>query len=194
MKSIFATHYATFETVAGVCSVAWNDDAISCFQLPSSKPEDIELWRKRRVPHASRAAPHSRVRPLIDEAIRYFGGEVIDFMDTPIDLRGQSEFFVAIYGALRRVPYGQTTTYGELARSIGSGAERSREVGVAMAVNPLPLIIPCHRVLAAGGRLSGFSAPGGKEAKAWMLRLGGVAVECSLATREPSGAQTSFAF
>ena len=61
MKFIFATHYATFETVVGVCSIAWNDDAISCFQLPASKPEDIELWRKRRGP-TRRRPPHTAVR------------------------------------------------------------------------------------------------------------------------------------
>ncbi len=194
MKSIAAKHYTTFETVTGICSIAWNEDASSNFQLPASNAEDIEIWRKRRVPNASPAAPDKHVQRVIDDCIRYFKGERIDFSEIPIDLRNQSEFFAAIYAALRRVPYGQTTTYGDLAKSIGAGAERSREVGVAMARNPLPLIVPCHRVLAAGGKLSGFSAPGGTDAKAWMLRLEGVAVGSSANARRPSETQTSFAF
>jgi methylated-DNA-[protein]-cysteine S-methyltransferase len=194
MRTIFANHYTTFETAAGACSIAWTEDAISCFQLPASKPEDIEHWRKRRVPNAALASPDNHVLRVIDDAVRYFHGEAIDFTATPVDLRGQSEFFAAIYATLRQVRYGQTTTYGELARSMGAGAERSREVGVAMATNPLPLIVPCHRVLAAGGRLSGFSAPGGTEAKAWMLRLEGVAVEIAAKRRASPEAQTSFAF
>jgi methylated-DNA-[protein]-cysteine S-methyltransferase len=181
MKTLPAKYYTTFKTAAGICSIAWSDDGISAFQLSTSEPGDIDIWHKRRVPNAVQIAPGAEVSRVIDNAIRYFDGEPIDFANTVVDLRGQSEFFTQIYTALRQVPYGKTTTYGELARSAGAELERSREVGVAMATNPMPLIIPCHRVLAAGGRLSGFSAPGGTEAKAWMLRLEGALPQTSFA-------------
>lgn len=194
MRKIRAHHYATFDTAAGICAIAWNENGISCFQLGTFNPREIEIWRERRVPEAVRTTPDSEVSRVIDEATRYFAGERIDFTNTRVDLTGQSEFFNQIYTALRLVPYGKTTTYGELAKSAGGGVERSREVGVAMATNPVPLIIPCHRVLAAGGQLSGFSAPGGTETKIRMLGLEGVTVKPAKAPESPSEAQTSFAF
>jgi len=130
----------------------------------------------RRVPQARRDRPDDRITAVIDAAIRYFDGKFVDFSATPVDLTGQNEFFTRIYQALRLVQYGETTTYGALARELGAGPEMAREVGVAMATNPVPLIIPCHRVLAAGGKVGGFSAPGGSHSKIRMLRLEGVEV------------------
>ena len=98
------------------------------------------------------------------------------------------DFFLAVYDAARRVHWGETTTYGALARELGAGPEAAREVGQAMAKNPVALIIPCHRVLAAGGKVGGFSAPGGSVSKLKMLALEGV----SFAPPEP--AQQSFGF
>ena len=93
-----------------------------------------------------------------------------------LDLDGQDAFFRDIYAATRRIGWGQTTTYGTLARELGAGPETARDIGQAMARNPVALIIPCHRVLAAGGKIGGFSAPGGAEAKRRMLELEGVHV------------------
>jgi methylated-DNA-[protein]-cysteine S-methyltransferase len=194
MRNIRAAHYTTFETAAGTCAVAWNENGISCFQLGTSRPDDIRTWHKRRVPDAVETTPDGEIAEAIAGAVRYFSGEPTDFTQTRVDLGGQTEFFKEIYTALRRVPYGTTTTYGELAKSVGAGIERSREVGVAMATNPVPLIVPCHRVLAAGRRLSGFSAPGGVEAKAWMLKLEGTAIEPLRQQNAASRLQESFAF
>ena len=96
-----------------------------------------------------------------------------------LDLGGQDEFFKQAYAAARRVKWGHTTTYGTLAKQLGGGPETARDVGQAMANNPIPLIIPCHRVLAAGGKIGGFSAPGGAAAKMRMLGLEGVQLEAS---------------
>ena len=194
MRTLAAKYYTTFGTEGGLCSIAWNAEGIAAFQLGTSRADDIEIWRKQRVPNAAHMSPDTNVLRVIDSAIRYFRGERIDFTDTIIDLRGQSEFFVRIYTALRQIPYGQTTTYGELARSVGAGSERAREVGVAMAANPIPLIVPCHRVLAAGGKLSGFSAPGGTEAKAWMLGLEGIILESVGKPDAAAGQQACFEF
>ncbi len=176
MSYLVVPSYTTFLTASGECSIAWNGKGIANLLLPTNYPADIERWRMRRVPEARRDTPDKRVTAVIDAAIRYFDGDLVDFSDVPVDLSGQNEFFTRIYQALRLVKYGETTTYGALARDLGAGPEMARDVGVAMATNPVPLIIPCHRVLAAGGKVGGFSAPGGSNSKIRMLRLEGVEV------------------
>lgn len=183
-----AQHYAVFETAAGFCGVAWNDTGITCFRLPSHTAAAAERLLLRSVPLAKRAAPPARVGALAADVKRYFEGEQIDFSAVALDLGTQDSFFARIYEALRKVAWGATTTYGALAKELGAGREAARDVGVAMAKNPVPLIIPCHRVLAAGGKIGGFSAPGGSSAKSRMLALEG------FNTQPPPVAQQSFAF
>ncbi len=91
-----------------------------------------------------------------------------------IDLGEPSPFFARVYEQVRKLGWGGTTTYGAVARSLDAGPEHTRAVGQAMATNPVPLIIPCHRVMAGGGGIGGFSAPGGARSKALMLELEGV--------------------
>ena len=117
--------------------------------------------------------PPAEVTAVIEAAKRYFAGEKVDFSDVSLDLGAQDELFRKIYAATRRLGYGQTTTYGSIAKELGAGPEVARDVGQAMARNPVPLIIPCHRVLAAGGKLGGFSAPGGATTKQRMLEMEG---------------------
>jgi methylated-DNA-[protein]-cysteine S-methyltransferase len=167
-------HYAVFETACGYCGIAWNGLGIVRFELPTRSAEAVERALLRRVPGAEHAAPRTQVCSVIAAAQRYFTGEKVDFSDVQVDLTQQKDFFQRIYAALRRVGYGETTTYGALAKDLGAGPEAARDVGQAMAANPVPLIIPCHRVLAAGGKIGGFSAPGGAETKAKMLALEGV--------------------
>jgi methylated-DNA-[protein]-cysteine S-methyltransferase len=130
----------------------------------------------RRLPDAAPGTPPADVAETVAAARRYFDGEWIDFSSVQLDLDGQDELFKRIYTATRRIGWGETTTYGTLAKELGAGPEVARDVGQAMARNPVPLIIPCHRVLAAGGKVGGFSAPGGSVAKAHMLQLEGVRV------------------
>ena len=141
------------------------------FHLPSSTADAAERNLKRRLPHASAGTPTAQVLAVIDAAKRYFAGEKVDFSDVALDLGVEDEFFEKIYAAARRLGWGQTTTYGSLAKELGAGPEAARDVGQAMARNPVPLIIPCHRVLAAGGKLGGFSAPGGSATKQRMLEI-----------------------
>jgi methylated-DNA-[protein]-cysteine S-methyltransferase len=171
-----ASHYAVFETAAGFCGIAWNGAGIVRFQLPTRSADATERAILRRVPGAERAVTPAETGRVIAAAQRYFAGETVDFSDVQVDLAGQQDFFRRIYTALRRVGYGQTTTYGALAKELGAGPEAARDVGQAMATNPVPLIIPCHRVLAAGGKVGGFSAPGGAASKIRMLELEGVRV------------------
>ena len=175
-----AQNFCVFETAAGFCGIAWSAAGITRFMLPSSTAEATEHNLRRRVANAQPAPPPARVATAVAAAKRYFAGERIDFSDL-LDLSGQDAFFKQIYAAARRVGWGETTTYGTLAKEIGAGPELARNVGQAMAKNPVPLIIPCHRVLAAGGKLGGFSAPGGSATKQRML-----AMEGSLAPPGPS--------
>ena len=181
-------HYLIFETAGGFCGIAWSSAGITRFQLPTRSAEATERLVQRRVPGAEPGAPTPEVAEVVAAVQRYFAGEETDFSGIKLDLGERDPFFAQIYTALRRVGWGRTTTYGALAKEIGAGPEAARDVGLAMSRNPVPLIIPCHRVLAAGGKVGGFSAPGGSAAKVRMLELEGVRVD------PPRPAQRSFGF
>jgi methylated-DNA-[protein]-cysteine S-methyltransferase len=169
--------YHLFETAAGYCAIAWNDAGIVRMQLPASDAAATERYLRRRLPGAERAIPTAAIAAAIAVVERYFTGEKVDFSEIRLDLGKQDEFFTRIYAEARRLGWGQTTTYGTLAKQLGADPQAARDVGQAMARNPVPLIIPCHRVLAAGGKVGGFSAPGGSAAKIRMLQLEGVRLE-----------------
>ena len=164
------TQYHVFETNLGFAAIAWNDAGVTRFNLPG--PKD---GATNRLGGATPAEPPPHIVAIVDQAKRYFAGERIDFDAIGIDLSSVEPFRRAIYDALRKVGFGETVTYGELAKRVGANEpQAAQDVGVAMARNPVPLIIPCHRVLAAGGKLGGFSAPGRTETKQKMLALEGV--------------------
>jgi methylated-DNA-[protein]-cysteine S-methyltransferase len=169
-----AHRYFIFATAGGFCGIGWNSTGVTRFQLPAHSAEATERNMLRRLPDAEPARPPSAVLNAVAAVKRYFLGEKIDFSDVKLDLAEQDEFFTRIYAAARRISWGETSTYGALARELGAGPEAARDVGQAMAKNPIPLIIPCHRVLAAGRKVGGFSAPGGSAAKVRMLELEGV--------------------
>jgi methylated-DNA-[protein]-cysteine S-methyltransferase len=183
-----AHHYLIFETAGGFCSIARHEVGITRFRLPTKSAAAAELTLLRRMPGAERGTPTPEVIEAVAAVKRYFEGEETDFSGFRLDLGEQDPFFKQIYAAARRVGWGHTTTYGTLAKDLGAGPEAARDVGQAMARNPVALIIPCHRVLAAGGKIGGFSAPGGSAAKVRMLALEGVDLE----PRRP--AQQSFGF
>ncbi|NLR98646.1 methylated-DNA--[protein]-cysteine S-methyltransferase [Rhizobium sp. P38BS-XIX] len=181
-------NYLIFETAGGFCGIAWNDIGIVRFQLPTRDAGATERLLLRRLPNAQPGTPGPEVANVIEQVKRYFAGEEIDFSGVALDLGDQDTFFKQIYDAARQVGWGHTTTYGTLAKQLGAGPEAARDVGQAMAKNPVALIIPCHRVLAAGGKIGGFSAPGGSNAKAHMLELEGVQLA------PPKPVQQSLAF
>ena len=182
------THYLIFSTAGGPCGIAWTAAGVVRFQLPGEDADTTGRLLLRHLPEAEAAEPPPMVARAVAAVQRYFTGEEADFSDVPLDLAGQSDFFRAIYDAARRVHWGETTTYGALARELGAGPQAAREVGQAMAKNPVALIIPCHRVLAAGGKVGGFSAPGGATSKLKMLALEGVSFDL------PAPVQQSFGF
>ena len=171
-----AHHYLIFETAGGFCGISWNNAGITRFQLPTRSAQATERILLRRLPDAKPSAGTPEVAETVAAAKRYFVGEKTDFSGVRLDLSEQHPLFERIYAAARRVGWGHTTTYGALAKELGAGPETARDVGQAMANNPVALIIPCHRVLAAGGKVGGLSAPGGSAAKRRMLALEGIHV------------------
>ncbi|WP_159998132.1 methylated-DNA--[protein]-cysteine S-methyltransferase [Roseomonas sp. 18066] len=165
--------HAVFDTAAGPCGLAWTGSGLARFQLPADDAAATEAALTRRIA-STRAPPPPAVEALIDAVRRYFDGAPETFADVPLDTAVEDETHRKIYAATRALPWGTTTTYGALAARLGLGREAARDIGVAMSRNPVPLIVPCHRVLAAGGALGGFSAPGGAVTKRLMLRLEGV--------------------
>ncbi len=168
-------NYALFDTAIGTCAIAWNARGLTCMQLPERTPEAGEKRLLKRSPDATRAVPPARVAQVIMQIKRYAAGEAVAFDDVALDIEGVPAFHRAVYDAARAVKWGETTTYGALGAKAGS-QDDAREVGVALSRNPVTLIIPCHRVLAAGNKMGGFSAHGGTVTKERLLALEGVTV------------------
>ena len=184
--------YHSFETAHGFAAIGWNAKGVTAMRLPCASTEEAERAIRRRLIDAEPGDPPPRVAAIVADIRRYFAGEPIDFSDLPLDLGDQSPLFAQIYATVRALKWGESTTYGAVAKAIGAGPETARDVGQAMGANPIPLIIPCHRVLAAGNRIGGFSAPGGSQSKARMLTLEGVAFARDEPPQQPP--QSSFAF
>jgi methylated-DNA-[protein]-cysteine S-methyltransferase len=162
--------YHLFDTAIGRCGIAWQGDAVAAFALPGAGDAETLRSLLRRCPDAAPGEPDDFVAAVIGDVRRLLSGEKLDLSDVPVDLSMLSDFEQRALAALRRVGHGETVTYGELAARLGApGAAQA--VGAAMGRNPVPVIIPCHRVLAGGGRSGGFSAPGGVTAKFRLLQI-----------------------
>ena len=123
-----------------------------------------------RFPGSEEAEPPPFVADAAARIVRLLSGERVDFADVPLDLSEASELERKVYAAALRIPCGEVRTYGEIAREIDApGAAQA--VGVALGRNPVPILVPCHRVLASGGKSGGFSAPGGVSTKFRMLEI-----------------------
>jgi methylated-DNA-[protein]-cysteine S-methyltransferase len=165
-----------FDTDIGSCGVAWSERGLTQMQLPEADRTATELRLTQRaegcVTTAATPAPIARA---IVNLQRYFAGERIDFTPVALDLMGVAPFYRDVYDAAQRVGWGETATYGELARQAGApGAARA--VGQALSRNPIAVIIPCHRILASGNKVGGFTAFGGTVSKERLLGLEGVRV------------------
>lgn len=164
--------YCLFQTALGPFGIAWSDQGLSRLQLPEA---DRAATEKRLRGSAISDEPPPWAEQVIAEIRRYLAGERVDFASIAIDLADVGEFRRAVYEAARAVGWGQTASYGELARRIGFpwGA---RAVGQALARNPVPLVVPCHRILTHDRRIGGFSAYGGTLTKQRLLALEGAHV------------------
>ena len=165
--------HCLFDTAQGACGIAWSDRGITRMQLPERTRARTAGRLGKRPDSRPSAKPPPRIARTLASLQRYFEGEPVDFSGVALDLERVGAFHRAIYDAARALGWGETATYGELAQRVGSpGAARA--VGQAMGMNPVPIIIPCHRVLAAGRKIGGFSAHGGVVTKQRLLALEGV--------------------
>lgn len=164
--------WTTFPTSFGVCGVSWNEEGITSFSLPEASEKSLEKRLKNITGTTKKSFAPPRIKELIPKVKAHLKGQMQDFSNVPVHLDGASDFMRSVYGATQNIPPGTVKTYGELATLIGK-PEAVRAVGTALGKNPIPLIIPCHRVIATSGKLGGFSAFGGLDTKAALLELEG---------------------
>lgn len=183
--------YCLFDTPIGACAIAWRQEsgsfAVTGLQLPDSSMEATAA-RIARNSGGQKTAPPPAIAALVGRIQSHLAGNLQDFRDVPVDLTGVGDFDRRVYEAAMRIPPGQTRTYGELANIVTASVQPPTSnlqppvaVGQALARNPIPLIIPCHRVLAANGKLGGFSAPGALATKTRLLEIEGAKFPALLA-------------
>jgi len=166
--------HAFFPTQFGNCGIAWNENGLTGFQLPEETAELGEQHLAKKA-HSVLAMepPPEWVQRIIGRVQQHLAGDLQDFSDTVLDWSRVSDFQEAVYRQAQAIKPGYKKSYGEIARLMALGNEAARAVGVALATNPWPLIVPCHRVVSAGDKMTGFSAPGGVRTKTRLLTLEG---------------------
>jgi methylated-DNA-[protein]-cysteine S-methyltransferase len=174
-QAMAGRHFAMFETAIGSCGVVWGVRGINAVQLPMGSEEKTRSRVLQRHADVSEALPPPEVRRAIAGMVELLEGKANDLADVILDLDGVPEFNRGVYDIARTIPPGKTMTYGDIAKRLG-GVELSRDVGQALGHNPCPIVVPCHRVLAAGGKPGGFSANGGVVTKLKMLAIEGATV------------------
>ncbi|HSW06415.1 methylated-DNA--[protein]-cysteine S-methyltransferase [Aquabacterium sp.] len=164
--------WTLFDTAIGACAVAWGEGGITGAQLPQVHATGTRSRMRHRFPGVAEGSPPPEVAALIDAVQALLRGEPRDLSATRLDFDGVPAFHRRVYELALTIPPGRVLSYGEIAQRLGDpGAARA--VGQALGANPFAPIVPCHRVLAAGGRAGGFSAHGGAETKLKMLAIEG---------------------
>jgi methylated-DNA-[protein]-cysteine S-methyltransferase len=169
-------NFALFDTAIGRCGIVWGPRGIAGVQLPERSEAATRNRVLRRFPAAREASPRDDIQRAIDDIGALLGGERRDLNYVAIDFGEAPEFYRRVYEVARRIPAGATLSYGEVAERMGDRA-LARDVAEALSQNPCPIIVPCHRVLAAGGKPGGFSAPGGVATKLRLLTIEGAQPE-----------------
>lgn len=169
-----ARSFTLFDTPIGICGLTWSAAGICGLQLPEPTAAGTRARLKRRWPEARENAAPAGVQRVIARIHTLLAGQAVDLSDVPLDLAAVPDFHRRVYEIARTIPPGQTMTYGEIARRLGAPQE-SREVGQALGRNPIAIIVPCHRVLGADGKMGGFSATGGVATKRRILEIEGAA-------------------
>jgi len=164
--------FALFDSAIGFCAVIWSERGIAGVQLPEKDTPATRARVLKRFPAALESEPPASVRHVIAKMVALLDGEPADFGDVALDTGDQPEFNRKVYAIASSISRGSTLTYGEVAERLGDKL-LAREVGQALGQNPTPLIVPCHRVMAAGGKTGGFSAPGGVVTKLRILTIEG---------------------
>lgn len=164
--------FTLFSTPIGWCAVAWGEHGIVGSQLPEGSEQDTRVRLRRRFAHASEVAPPPAVREAIDGVTALLRGQAVDLSAVDLDVAAVPAFHRRVYDVARTIAPGHTLTYGDIAHRLNAPGS-ARAVGQALGANPFAPIVPCHRVLAAGGKTGGFSAGGGTSTKLRMLAIEG---------------------
>jgi methylated-DNA-[protein]-cysteine S-methyltransferase len=165
---VSAVRYCLIDTAIGTFGLGWTEQGIARAALPDVKPGAVAQRMAGLGTQSS--VPGGTISDLVAAIQAYGRGERIAFTSVPLDLAGEPDFHRQVYDDILQLAWGETTTYGDIARRLGD-VQLSRAVGVALGRNPIPLIVPCHRVLGSNGKAGGFSAPGGVSSKMKMLAL-----------------------
>jgi methylated-DNA-[protein]-cysteine S-methyltransferase len=165
--------FALFDTPIDCCGIVWNGRGIAGVQLPETDRRAVRNRIVRRFPGACEAVPPADVQRVVYDIVALLNGEPRDLDYAKIDTAALPDFHRRVYDVARTIPAGATLSYGEIAERLGDRL-LAREVGEALGQNPFPIIVPCHRVLAAGGKMGGFSARGGVRTKLRLLSIEGV--------------------
>lgn len=175
--------YQRFDTALGPCGIAWGPAGVLAVRLPAVEGGDLGAHLRQAVPGAEPGVPDAAAAAAIAGIRALLSGDKRDLLDIRLDMTGISAFNQAVYAIARAIPPGQTLTYGAVARRLPADVLNDlppaivpRAVGQALGRNPWPIIVPCHRVMAAGGGTGGFSAPGGVETKRALLRIEGASL------------------
>lgn len=166
VEGVATVHTTSFESPIGMLRIATTAVGLACIDLPHAGGRGFSGWLARSIPGAEREESFAPNRDAIRQLLEYLEGKRTEF-DLPLDLRG-TPFQLAVWSALLEIPYGETRSYLDVARAIGN-AEAVRAVGMANGANPLPLVVPCHRVIQAGGKLGGYG--GGVDLKRRLLAM-----------------------
>lgn len=167
--------FALFETALGACAIAWSGAGIAGLQLPEGSESRTRARLQRRFLAAPEAVPPPEVQHAIDGIVALLAGQAFDLSAVVLDMAAVPAFDRRVYAMAREIGPGATLSYGQVAARLGD-ARLARDVGQALARNPFAIVVPCHRVLAADGRLGGFSAPGGAATKQRLLAIEGARV------------------
>ena len=162
--------FTLFDTAIGRCGVAWSDRGLVGVQLPEAGDTATHERMLQRFPAAAERPPPPQVRLAIDSIVALLQGEPSDLSAIELDMEDVAPFHRRVYEVARTIPPGKTLAYGEVAARLGA-AGAARAVGQALGHNPFPIVVPCHRVVSAGGKIGGFSAHGGTATKRRMLAI-----------------------
>lgn len=164
--------FALFDTAIGHCGIVWSARGTAGVELPQKSVQATRSRLLRRFAAAREAPPPPEVQRAIEGIVGLLRGEPVELSGVTLDDGGVPEFNRSVYAVVRGIRPGATLSYGEVAERLGDRT-LARDVALALSENPFPIIVPCHRVLAAGGKMGGFSGPGGVRTKLRLLTIEG---------------------
>lgn len=166
-------NFAIFVTTIGPCGIIWGEHGIIGVQLPEATEGRTRARLQKRFRDATETSPPADVAATIENIIALLDGRPADFSRAPLDIKALPEFNRQVYEIISALQPGETMTYGDIAKRLGKEPQAARDVGRALGENPIPIVIPCHRVLAANGRPGGYSGSGGVKTKLRLLTIEG---------------------